>query len=55
MRVVQLRRVVAAIERTDEHRISVYCSQGRHRSVSAALILQSRYYPKAEFVPLKMR
>lgn len=50
-----LRRVVAAIERTDEHRISVYCSQGRHRSVSAALILQSRYYPKAEFVPLKMR
>ena len=50
-----LRRVVRAIEAEDLHCASVFCSQGRHRSVSAALILRSRYYPNAEFVPLNMR
>lgn len=50
-----LRRVVRAIEAGDERRVSVFCSQGRHRSVSAALVLQNRYFPAAEFVPIKMR
>ena len=50
-----LRRVIGVIEHHDESVVSVYCSQGRHRSVSAAIILKSRYYPNAEFVPIKMR
>jgi hypothetical protein len=50
-----LRRVVRAIEERDEHSVSVFCSQGRHRSVSAALILRARYYPEAEMVHVKMR
>jgi hypothetical protein len=50
-----LRRLVHTVERADEHAISVYCSQGRHRSVGAALVLVNRYYPNARFVPIKMR
>ena len=50
-----LKAVVREIERSDEHQVSIFCSQGRHRSVSAALILKTRYYPAASFVPLKMR
>jgi len=50
-----LKRIVHEIERADLHSISIFCSQGRHRSVSAALILKSRYYPNADFVPLSMR
>lgn len=51
-----LRRVVQAVEACrDGSAISVYCSQGRHRSVSAALILASRYYPLAQVVHIKMR
>ena len=44
-----------AIERDEPACVSIFCSQGRHRSVSAALILQSRYYTKAKFVPIKMK
>ena len=50
-----LRRVVAEIERADLGKVSVFCSQGRHRSVSAALVLCQRYYPGAELVAVKMR
>ena len=35
--------------------ISVYCSQGRHRSVSAALLLHWKYYPKAVLNHLTIR
>ena len=50
-----LKRVVGAIEREDASSVSVFCSQGRHRSVSSALILKNKYYPKADIVTIKMR
>ena len=50
-----LRRVIQAIERDDLTSVSIFCSQGRHRSVSAALILKNRYYTQARFIPIKMK
>jgi|EP00945_MAST-04E_sp_MAST-4E-sp1_P007087 hypothetical protein len=50
-----LQRAVERIERGNMNTVSTFCSQGRHRSVSSALILKYRYYPNATFRHLKMR
>ena len=53
--VLMLKRTVAAIEADDLHTISVFCTKGRHRSVSLAEALRARYYPRAEVKHLTIR
>ena len=43
------------IEAEDLHCISVFCSKGRHRSVSMAVLLQMGYYPQATIEHLTIR
>lgn len=50
-----LKRAVAAIETDSLHTISVFCTKGRHRSVSVAEALRARYYPKAEVKHLTIK
>ena len=47
--------VLRATEEANARCISVFCSQGRHRSVSVAMVLAARYYPKAQLVHLTIR
>ena len=50
-----LERAIDKIEQGDLHCISTFCAQGRHRSVSSALILKAKYYPNATFQHIKMK
>ena len=50
-----LKRTVRAVEAGDMHIISVFCTKGRHRSVSMAEALRARYYPKAEVKHLTIK
>ena len=50
-----LKRTIAAIETDGLHTISVFCTKGRHRSVSVAEALRARYYPKAEVKHLTIK
>lgn len=43
-----IEEAVRKIEAGQETCISVFCNHGRHRSVSAALILQKHVYPNAQ-------
>ena len=52
--VLMLKRTVASIE-ADLHTVSVFCTKGRHRSVSLAEALRARYYPRAEVKHLTIR
>ena len=54
-RLAQHAKAVAAIEADDLHTISVFCTKGRHRSVSLAEALRARYYPRAEVKHLTIR
>lgn len=45
---------VKQIEKVGAGCFSVFCSKGRHRSVSAAIILRELLYPNAKLVHLKM-
>ena len=42
-----LQRIVQAIESGGLDCISIFCTKGRHRSVSAAEVLRARFYPRA--------
>ena len=53
--VLMLKRTVASVEADDLHTISVFCTKGRHRSVSMAEVLRARYYPRAEVKHLTIR
>ena len=44
---LMLRQTVRKIEEEDHLCISVFCTKGRHRSVSMALLLRLLYYPNA--------
>ena len=44
---LMLRQTVRKIEEEDHRCISVFCTKGRHRSVSMALLLRLLYYPNA--------
>ena len=46
---------VRQIEEGNLRCVSVFCSKGRHRSVSSAEILRARFYPKARVVHLTIR
>ena len=50
-----LERTVNKIEQSNLHCISTFCAQGRHRSVSSALILKAKYYPNATLQHIKMK
>jgi len=50
-----LHSVVRRIEEGDLSCVSVFCSKGRHRSVSSAEVIRSVYYPQATIVHLTIR
>ena len=45
---VLLRSVLRKVEEEDLHCISIFCSKGRHRSVSLTVLLKLIYYPNAD-------
>ena len=52
---LMLKRTIQKIEEEDLGCISVFCTQGRHRSVSMAEAIRARYYPQAEVKHLTIR
>ena len=46
--------IVKNIEENDHRVISVNCHKGRHRSVSTAIVLQEKYYPKAKLIHMEL-
>ena len=50
-----LRGLITNVEAKGHRAISVVCAHGQHRSVAAAEILKTLYYPLAEVVHLTMR
>jgi hypothetical protein len=52
---LMLRQTVRKIEEEDLHTISTFCSKGRHRSVSAAVLLKLIYFPNATIEHLTIK
>eukprot|EP00035_Acanthoeca_spectabilis_P027583 m.467113 g.467113 ORF g.467113 m.467113 type:complete len:401 (-) comp25919_c0_seq1:42-1244(-) len=52
---LMLKQTVRKIEEEDLQIISTYCSKGRHRSVSLALLLKLMYYPHATIEHLTIK